>query len=113
MVINKKTAATRISSKITNHSHLNAVVGIVVASVAGVAVAVGEEDWWVMGTRIAESGNPARFSRKGGKYILIVSFPSRNKLLIEHLSLAGVGTETNATSVTKLIEVPAFFIVSP
>jgi hypothetical protein len=62
VVINRK-----IPAMCNNNSHLNAVAGIVVASVEEVAVAGVGEDWWAMDTRMAESENPVRFSRKEGE----------------------------------------------
>ena len=109
MVTNKKMPVMYTNNS-NNNSHLNAVVGIVVDSVAGAVVVVEEEGRWLMGIKTVESENRARFSRKEGEYILIVPFLSGGKFLIEHLSLTGVDTEINATSATKLIEIPAFFI---
>lgn len=115
-VINKKTAAICTSNSSTNNNHLNAVVGIVVASVAGVAVAVGE-DRWATDTRIVESESRAPFSRREGEYIQLYHFSSVTKFLIGHISLTDVDTEINATSATMLIEVPRIpllpFLLSP
>ena len=69
VVTNKKTPVTCTNNNSNNTSHLNAVVGIVVDSVAGVVVAVEEEGRWLMGIRTIESENRARFSRKEGEYI--------------------------------------------
>jgi hypothetical protein len=56
----------------TNTNHLNAVAGIVAAFVGGVVVAVAGRTDWVMGTRMVESENRARFSRREGEYIFTV-----------------------------------------
>jgi hypothetical protein len=55
---------------------------------------------------MVESENRARFSHKEGECTLTAKFFSGSRLLIDYLSPTDVGTETNATSVTKLIEVP-------
>lgn len=79
MVTNKKMPVMYTNNS-NNNSHLNAVVGIVVDSVAGAVVVVEEEGRWLMGIKTVESENRARFSRKEGEYILIVPFLSGGKV---------------------------------
>ena len=54
-------------------------------------------------TRIVENGNRARFSHKGGEHTFHPFLVAR--FLTRYPSVTGVGTETNATSVTKPIKV--------